>query len=75
MELTYFPLKDASEMANSVDPDQTAPFMSSLICVCTVWVDMSYDCYGAIRNIVLLCIPDFSITYKQRDTIETIDNH
>ena len=33
--------KDANEMANSVDPDQTAPLGSSLIWVCTVCSDLS----------------------------------
>ena len=33
--------KDADRMANSVDPDQTAPFRSSLVLVCTVCSDLS----------------------------------
>ena len=33
--------KDAAGIANSEDPDQTAPFRSSLIWVCTVCPDLS----------------------------------
>ena len=33
--------KDANGIANSVDPDQTAPTRSSLIWVCTVCPDQS----------------------------------
>ena len=32
---------DAGRIANTVDPDQTAPFRSSLIWVCTVCSDLS----------------------------------
>ena len=33
-------LKDPDRLANSVDPDQTAPLRSSLIWVCTVHSDL-----------------------------------
>ena len=33
--------KDVDGVANSVDPDQTAPFRGSLIWVCTVCSDLS----------------------------------
>ena len=36
-----FRQKDANGIANSVDPDQTAPTRSSLIWVCTVCPDQS----------------------------------
>ena len=35
------PLKDADGMANSAESDQTAPFWSSLIWVCTVCLDLA----------------------------------
>ena len=36
---------DAIAIANSEDPDQTAPFGSSLIYVCTVSLDLSVPIY------------------------------
>ena len=38
--LRVFCQKDLNEIANSEDPDQTAPLGSSLIWVCTVWPDL-----------------------------------
>ena len=45
---------DADGMANSVDPDQTAP-RSSLIWVCTVYPDIS------VRKLRIITVACFSI--------------
>ena len=49
--------KDADEMANSVDPDQTAPLGSSLIWVCTVCLDLCLPILRTftVMKVVLLC--------------------
>ena len=41
--------KDAEGMANSADPDQTAPFRGSLIWVCTVCSDLPVPILGILR--------------------------
>ena len=43
-------LKDAEQMANSVDHDQTAPCRSSLFWACTVCLDLSVP---ILRTLVL----------------------
>ena len=43
--------KDAGGRANSVDPDQTAPFGSSLIWVCTVCSNLSVPKYRILTVI------------------------
>ena len=43
--------KDANGIANSEDPDQTAPFRSSLIRVCTVCKDHLSENLGSLRYV------------------------
>ena len=51
-------VKDADRMANSVDPDQTASFRSSLIWVCTVCTDQTAPLLGILwEQFVLLMVP------------------
>ena len=45
--------KEADGMANSVDPDQTAPFRSSLIWVCTVCLDLSVPIFRILMVILV----------------------
>ena len=52
--------KDAEEIANSVDPDQTA----SLIWVCTVCPDLSVRKLRKIMVVVMLKVHDHTEYYK-----------
>ena len=45
--------KDADGIANSVDPDQTAPFRSSLIWVCTVSSDLPVPIFRILMVILV----------------------
>ena len=52
----FFSAADADGMANSVGPDQTAPFRSSLFCVSTVSSDLSVPILIIITVIMLVLI-------------------
>ena len=54
-------LKDADKIANSVDPDQTAPLISSLIWVYTVCPEFSVRKLGIITVVKVVKLPCCSL--------------